>query len=89
MTARLGVLHTVTQNGVTVASVYAWRKPFAHTVDRPVGEGLRLLGWQVGDHNREGMLPVTLYWDAAELAAAPEQRGDLVEGRSGRSLGLR
>jgi len=76
VTARLGMpLHTVTQNGVTVASVYAWRKPFAHTVDRPVGEGLRLLGWQVGDHNRrEGMLPVTLYWDAAELAAAPEQR---------------
>ncbi len=76
VTARLGMpLHTVTQNGVTVASVYAWPKPFAHTVDRPVGEGLRLLGWQVGDHNRrEGMLPVTLYWDAAELAAAPEQR---------------
>jgi len=55
--------------------VYAWPKPFAHTGDRPVGEGLRLLGWQVGQHNRrEGMLPVTLYWDAAELAAVPGQR---------------
>lgn len=76
VTARIGkLLHTVTQNGVTLASVYAWPKPFAHTGDRPVGEGLRLLGWQVGQHNRrEGMLPVTLYWDAAELAAAPGQR---------------
>jgi len=68
-------LHSVTRSGVTLASVYAWPKPFAHTGDRLVGEGLRLLGWQVGDHNRrEGVLPVTLYWDAAELAAAPGQR---------------
>ena len=74
--ARLGEpLHTVTRNGVTMASVYAWPKPFAHTGDRLVGEGLRLLGWRVGDHNRrEGVLPVTLYWDKAELAAARDQR---------------
>ncbi len=73
---RLGTpLHTVARDGVTLASVYAWPKPFAHTSDRRIGEGLRLLGWQVGDHNRrEGALPVALYWDATEAAAVPGQR---------------
>ena len=41
---------TVARDGVTLASVYAWPKPFAHTSDRPIGQGLRLLGWEVGDH---------------------------------------
>ncbi len=74
--ARLGApVYTVARDGVNLASVYAWPKPFAHTSDRRIDEGLRLLGWQVGDHNRrEGVLPVTLYWDAAELAASPGQR---------------
>ena len=74
--AQLGApLYTVARDGVTLASVYAWPKPFAHTSDRPVGEGLRLLGWQVGDHDRrEGALPVTLYWGATEVAAVPGKR---------------
>ncbi len=74
--AQLGApLYTVARDGVTLASVYAWPKPFAHTTDRPIGEGLRLLGWQVGDHDRRaGALPVTLYWDAADLAAVPGGR---------------
>ena len=73
---RLGTpLYVVARDGVALATVYAWPKPFAHTGDRPIGEGLRLLGWQVGDHDRsEGALPVTLYWDATELAAAPDPR---------------
>lgn len=74
--AQLGApLCTVARKGVALASVYAWPKPFAHTTDRSIGEGLRLLGWQVGDHDRrEGALPVTLYWDATEVAAVPGQR---------------
>ncbi len=74
--AQLGApLHTVVQDGVTLASVYAWPKPFAHTTDQLIGEGLQLLGWRVGDHDRAaGTLPVTLYWDASDLAAIPGQR---------------
>ena len=67
--------YTVARDGVTLASVYAWPKPFAHTSDRPISQGLRLLGWEVGDHDRrEGALPVTFYWDATELAAVHGQR---------------
>jgi hypothetical protein len=73
---RLGApLFSVARDGVSLAAVYAWPKPFAHTTDRPIGDGLRLLGWQVGDHDRAtGALPLTLYWDATELAAVPRQR---------------
>ncbi len=73
---RLGApLFNVAREGVSLATVYAWPKPFAHTTDRPIGDGLRLLGWQMGDHDRAtGELPVTLYWDMKELAAVPQQR---------------
>lgn len=76
VTAALGApLHTVMHDGIVLASVYAWPKPFQHTGDRAIGDGLRLLGWQIGAHDRNtGALPVTLFWDEAELAAAPERR---------------
>jgi hypothetical protein len=68
-------LHTVTQDGVALARVYAWPKPFEHTGDRQIGDGLRLLGWQIGAHDRgAGALPVTLFWDEAALAAVTEAR---------------
>ncbi len=68
-------LHTVAHDGVALARVYAWPKPFEHTGDRQIGEGLRLLGWQIGAHDRRaGALPVTLFWDEDALAAVPEAR---------------
>ncbi len=68
-------LHTVTHDGVALARVYAWPKPFEHTGDRQIGDGLRLVGWHVGEHDRHvGALPVTLFWDEVELAAVPEAR---------------
>ncbi len=66
-------IKTISRQGVTLAQVYAWPKPFAHTTDRAIAPGLRLLGWTVGAKNPStGQLPVTLYWDAATLAAGAE-----------------
>lgn len=62
-------LHTVTQQGVDLAHIYAWLKPFAHTVDRPLAADFHLLGWATGEgQNAEGETKVrlTLYWDAGQ-----------------------
>lgn len=56
--------------GVPLAQVFAWPKPFDHTTDRELAPGLRLLGWTVGPLDAAArQLPVTLYWDAATAAA--------------------
>lgn len=60
--------------GVPLAQVYAWPKPFAHTTDRELVPGLRLQGWTVGPADPAAQqLPVTLYWDATAAAAAPDE----------------
>jgi len=55
-------------NGVTYASVYAWPKPFAHTIERQLGPGLTLLGWEVQPFDpASGELNVTLFWDSNQM----------------------
>ena len=59
--------------GVPLAQVYAWPKPFAHTTDQTLAAGLHLLGWEVGHRDpTNGHLPVTLYWDAAQVKSRPD-----------------
>jgi hypothetical protein len=66
-------IKTISRQGVTLAQVYAWPKPFGHTSDQMIAPGLRLLGWTVGVTDpTTGQMPVTLYWDAATLLAATE-----------------
>jgi hypothetical protein len=66
-------LYTSAAGGVALAQVYAWPKPFAHSADRPLGAGLRLLGWDAGPYDTSTrQAALTLYWDAATLAAAPQ-----------------
>ena len=61
-------IKTETWQGVPLAKVYVWPKPFNHTTDLAVAEGRRLLGWSVGQHDVAVRgLPVTLYWDAASF----------------------
>ncbi len=63
-------LMTSQKGGVILASVYAWPKPFAHTIDRKLGPGLRLLGWEIAPYRPEsGELQITLFWDADQMAA--------------------
>jgi hypothetical protein len=58
-------IKTETWQGVPLAKVYAWPKPFDHTTDQVLAAGRRLLGWSVGQHDAGAKgLPVTLYWDA-------------------------
>jgi 4-amino-4-deoxy-L-arabinose transferase-like glycosyltransferase len=67
-----GPLFTSQSSGVTLASVFGWPKPFLHTTDRPLGPGLRLLGWDLGGYDaRQGRLPVVAYWDLGELSGTP------------------
>ncbi len=55
--------------GVPLAEAYAWTKPFAHTTDRELSPGLRLLGWDAGPLDPDlRLLPIILYWDAASAA---------------------
>ena len=64
------------QSGVLLAQVYPWPKPFAHTADKTLSSGLRLLGWEIGPYDPDRrQVPVRLYWDAAEAASAS---GELV-----------
>lgn len=57
--------------GVPLAQAYSWHRPFAHTTDREMAPGLRLLGWDIGPlAPGPRQLPVTLYWDAAAAAAS-------------------
>jgi len=74
--ARLGApVYRVTRDGVTLAAVFAWPKPFAHTTNRAIAEGVNLLGWQVEGHDRAaGALPVIFYWNAPALARVSQQR---------------
>ena len=66
-------IKTISRQGVTLAQVYAWPKPFGHTSDQMIAPGLRLLGWTVGVTDpTTGQMPVTLYWDAATLLSATE-----------------
>ncbi len=66
-------IKTISRQGVTLAQVYTWPKPFNHTSDQVTAPGLRLLGWTVGVTDpTTGQMPVTLYWDAATLATATE-----------------
>jgi len=74
VTSRLGPpIYTVVSNGVQLASVYRWPKPFAHTGEKAVAEGWQLMGWEVGAHDpTRGLIPITLFWDQEALPA----RGD-------------
>lgn len=66
-------IKTISHQGVALAQVYAWPKPFGHTSDQVTVPGLRLLGWTVGVTDpATDQMPVTLFWDAATLAAAAE-----------------
>lgn len=57
--------------GALLAQVFPWPKPFAHTADRELAPGLRLLGWSVAPYDATtGHVQVTLAWDAAGAAAA-------------------
>ena len=70
-------LFDVLDQGVRLAQVYRWPKPFDHTTERSLGGGLSLLGWDLGPHNpATGEVPLTLYWDQAVLsqAASPDMR---------------
>jgi len=63
---------TSAQQGVPLAWVYRWPKPFAHTADRRLADGLRLVGWTVGAYDAAtGRLHVELDWDAAALEGGP------------------
>lgn len=68
---RLGTpLMTSSWSGVPLAQVYAWPKPFEHTSDRSLADGLQLLGWELGQVDpNQSQVPVRLYWDA-DVAAA-------------------
>ena len=70
---RLGTpLFTSQSHGVALAQVFAWPKPFGHSADRVAGQGLRLLGWDLGAYDPvQGNVSVTLYWDAVELGQSP------------------
>ncbi len=62
---------TIARQGVALAQVYDWPKPFGHTANLEVAPGVRLLGWTVGEpHPATDALPVTLDWDADALGAA-------------------
>ena len=68
-------LFTSQAAGVTLASVYAWPKPFLHTADRSVAPGLRLLGWDLGNYDpASGRLRVVSYWDAGRARPSPGRR---------------
>ena len=68
---RLGTpLMTSSWSGVPLAQVYAWPKPFDHTSDRTLTDGLQLLGWELGQVDpNQSQVPVRLYWDADAAAA--------------------
>ena len=72
--AKLGApLFVVEHTGVEQAWVYDWPKPFAHTAERDLAEGWRLLGWEIGLHDpTSGRVEPALFWEQAALAA----RGD-------------
>ncbi len=72
-------LFSAEKSGVPLAQVYAWPKPFAHTTDQRLAPGLVLLGWETGAYDPQaGVLPVTTYWDAAELAGSPDADARIV-----------
>ena len=68
---RLGTpLMASSWSGVPLAQVYAWPKPYDHTSDRTLTDGLKLLGWELGQVTpNQSQVPVRLYWDA-DVAAA-------------------
>ena len=66
-------------SGVPLAQVYSWPKPFAHTADQVLGDGLRLLGWEVGPYDPDRrQVPVRLYWDATEAESASDELPPIV-----------
>jgi 4-amino-4-deoxy-L-arabinose transferase-like glycosyltransferase len=66
-------LFVVRHGDVDQASVYAWPKPYAHTGDRTLSEGWRLMGWEVAPHDpTHGRIDLTLFWDQAALSAHTE-----------------
>jgi hypothetical protein len=75
--ARLGEPLFVARNGghggVEQAWVYAWPKPYAHTGERDLSNGWRLMGWEVGSYDPvQGRIDLTLFWDQAALSARTE-----------------
>jgi hypothetical protein len=57
------------RSGTPLAQVFAWPKPFPHTADQVMGDGLRLLGWGVSQPEpTTRQLVVRLYWDEASAA---------------------
>ena len=81
------------RSGVPLAQVYPWPKPFAHTADKTLSNGLRLLGWEIGPYDPDRrQVPVRLYWDAAEAASASGELvpvSGLAQGRQRRGVGKR
>jgi hypothetical protein len=69
--ARLGEpLFVVNHGGVEQAWIYAWPKPYAHTGERDLSDGWRLMGWEMEPYDpAHGQVDLTLFWDQATLSA--------------------